>query len=45
VAYLHQHPEFGNELDTLALQTADKADGWTETPLYALPPAPEVSRG
>lgn len=35
VAYLHQHPEHPDEIDTAQLLPDDKYYGWTETPLYA----------
>lgn len=35
VAYLHQHPEHPDEIDTTRLLPDDKYYGWTETPLYA----------
>lgn len=34
VVYKHSHPNYPDEYDKTWLTDADKADGWTETPLY-----------
>lgn len=34
VVYKHSHPDYPDEYDKTWLTDADKADGWTETPLY-----------
>ncbi len=41
VAYLHTHPKDIDDFTRHQLTDADKANGWTETPLFAAPqPAP-----
>lgn len=40
VAWMHKHPFLGLDPNIERLTEGDKADGWTETPLYAHPPAP-----
>lgn len=38
--YLYEHPDNLPDFGTTPLTDADKAAGWTETPLYALPTPP-----
>jgi hypothetical protein len=39
VAYLHSHPDHPDEIDKTTLTAGDKAAGWSQKPLYAVPPA------
>lgn len=41
VAWMYEHPDDMTDYGTVRLTDADKAAGWTETPLYAHPPVPQ----
>lgn len=46
VAFWYRHPEeVDDPFGVLPLTVADKANGWTETPLYAFPAAPTEGEG